>query len=181
METVTDRGCYGLASVHNTASVVCMQCPVKDGCARKALDILTRVRKVISVEHLIERIEVSYLMPLAAPAMPRLTLEQVTTIAAMPARIQGRLRALLLQGFDRLARSRFQSGTNPFKSTGAKHLHLAGQMLLDGAFTKAEFRAECIKRYGWTKETAFSQTSQAFALLRGLDLTQEIGNRMEMK
>ena len=176
---MTDRGCYGLASVHNTASAACQNCALKVDCAHKVLDILNRVRKVIPVQALIERIEVNYLM-LDMPSSPKLTLAQITTVAMIPQRLQGRLKVLLLEGFDRIASARFKQGLNPFKETGAKHLHLAGQMLLGGGFTKAQFRAECIKRYGWTANTAFSQTSSSLALLRGLGLTREINNRTEI-
>jgi hypothetical protein len=170
---MTDRGCFGMPSVFNPASKTCQGCPGSSQCRDRALDALERVRGTIRVEHLIMEFRTEFVQPAAA-----LTLEQESVVASMPAKIMERLRGLLLARFDRKASVALLHGINPFPERGAKHMHLAGQLLLAGGFTKSQFRKECEQRFGWTEGTAFSQVSQAIALLRGLGLTTEHGDRV---
>jgi hypothetical protein len=93
-------------------------------------------------------------------------------------KVAGRLQRLFEQGFDRVARSRFVKGENPFTPTGAKHLHLAGELLLRGGLTRTSFRQACVARLGWSAATASAESSQALALLRLLGLTQERGEQI---
>jgi hypothetical protein len=142
-------------------------------CRPKALGALEQLRGSMPVDQLIMEFRADYAQPATA-----LTVEQRRLVASMPVKIAGRLEQLLLRHFDKRAQTVFTHGQNPFPEAGAKHLHLAGQMLLAGGFTKAEFRKECEARFGWSEGTAFSQVSQALALLRGLALVQEQGERM---
>lgn len=176
---MTDRGCVGLPSVFSHVSSTCATCEARPECSGKVLTTLQRIRGSVQVDDLISQFRLGFVEQ--ALEKPELTLQQRTAVASMPAKVAGRLKALLLDGFDQTAKSRFAQGDNPFPGSGAKHLHLAGQLLLAGGFTKLEFRTRCIERYGWSTNTAFVEVSRAIALLRGLGLTHEINARVQLR
>lgn len=162
-----------MASVFNPGSNACKACPAAKQCRPKALAVLELARGAIPVDQLIMEFREDYEPPARA-----LSLSQESSVASMPVKVAARLRSLLLQGFDRRASAALQQGQNPFTARGAKHLQLAGEMLLAGGFTRSSFRKECQARFTWSEGTAFSQVSQAISLLRGLGLVIDQGDRV---
>jgi hypothetical protein len=168
---MTDRGCFALPSTYSLESKTCKACVAHAECGARVQETLQRIRGTINVEQLIAQFHVG-------EDAPSLTLAQRTKVASMPVHVARRLETLFLNGFDRTARSLFANSENPFPATGAKHLRLAGNLLLQGGFTKKHLRTECQKRFGWAESTAFVEVARTLALLRGLGLIVERDGRM---
>lgn len=163
-----------MASVLNPESPTCQRCSALEPCRVRALQSLDRVKGAIKVDHLIERLEHGSTQGYI------LSLEDHRAIATTPRKVAGRLESLLTKGFHVIARRKLAAGQNPFPVSGAKHIHLAGEMLLAGGFTKGQLRQQCIERFQWTEGTAFSEVSQAVALLRGLRLVRQTQDHIHL-
>jgi hypothetical protein len=157
-----------MPSVLNVASDTCKSCTGLTQCRTSALETLHRIRDSISVEDLIHELRVGYEV--------KPVLQNITLVASMPTKVAKRLNSLLSKGFERSALSALQDGHNPFPPNGAKHMHLVGELLLQGSFTKGDYRRLCIAKFGWKEGTAFSEVSMAIALLRGLGLATVDGD-----
>lgn len=175
-----ELGCFGLPSVHNPRSGFCRVCPDFDSCGQQARALIDKVARAPGMRELAHRFHYVLELP-DCSAPPTLTPEQERRVASAPVKVAQRLRSLLERGFDTQAARSFATGTNPFSPTGAKHLHLAGELLLAGGFTRAQLRRRCETDFGWTPNTAASQVSQAVSLLRLLDLTEDQGDRVCLK
>lgn len=178
---MTDRGCYGLPSVYSHTAKTCGSCAARDDCKSKAFTVLQMIRGTVMVDDLIRSFQLSYAAPESIGKTLTITPAQHARLILAPSKIAGRLERLFLQGFDKIARMAFLQRQNPFPQKGAKHLHLAGELLLQGAVTKAGFREACIERFGWSTGTAASEVSNAVALLSGLNLVIESRTTMELR
>jgi hypothetical protein len=165
---LTDRGCLGMPSVFNRISKACQECCAREQCRELGLASLLRARERIDVEELIQELRRGF-----ATSLPlgELTEQQQQRIQDAPAKLQTRLRTLLEKGFEQTARECFAQGENPFKTV--KNLHVAGELLLAGGFDRTQLREELMARYGWALSNAYSEVSNAIALLRGLALVVE--------
>jgi hypothetical protein len=161
-----------MPSVHNPASETCKSCLHREDCRVRAVCALEKVRAVLKVDHLLLRLQPDYALGFVLSPVQLKLIEQTQD------KLRGRLRNLLERQFDKFARAEFSRGTNPFTEKGAKHMRLAGEMLLRGGFTRASLRQQCIEHFGWTQGTALSEVSQAVSLLRGLQVTKEEGDRI---
>lgn len=168
-QPVTDRGCMGMPSVLNVASPSCQSCKGFAPCRTAALSVLETVRGTVKVDDMIHELRAGQ-----EGAKPAVEIE--FAIASVPKKVAPRLRSLLAKGFDRAARDALRDGVNPFPLSGAKHMHLAGELLLLGRFTKGQYRQDCMNKFGWAEGTAFSEVSMAIALMRGLGLVSVDGD-----
>ncbi len=173
---MSDRGCFGLPSVFSLQSDTCSSCSARTACSEKSYALLLRVRGSVDVERYIQDLRLEFAGLGEQRARASLTLAQLTTVESMPARLRGRLKRLLLDRFDVVARQSLEQGENPFPESGSKVMHLAGEMLLAGGMTKIGFRNACQNQLGWSYGTAATESSVALALLRGLGLTKEKGS-----
>ena len=163
---MTDLGCFGMPSTYNAASIICQRCPFFVPCGKSAQAILAALRGGITADRMLES-----LTPPRVVLQP--TQSHITRIHAAPIKVQPRLERLLNDGFDQKAAEAFANGRNPFPLSGSKQMHQAGQMLLQGGFTRHQLRDWCIETMGWSKASAASQVSNDVALLRSLALVEE--------
>ncbi len=166
---MTDRACFGLPSVFNPASEACTGCAARRRCGEASIAVLQKIRSVVDVEAKIQALRLEFA---GVPASAPITLEQSRSIASLPVKLQARIRRLFEARFDQAAKQSLAVGENPFPKDGNKASRLAGELLLAGSFTKAQFRTACMERFNWTYPTAATESSVALALLKGLGLVR---------
>jgi len=72
-------------------------------------------------------------------------------------------------------RAMLPRGRNPFATTGPQYLRIACDMLINGGFTKAMYRARLMQDLAWTDGTAGSHVAVACALLYSFGImTQDV-------
>ncbi len=178
---MTDRGCFGLPSTFNPSSSVCTRCDARPDCRGKSIGVLERIGSHVAVDKLLHSLRLSLVVDPMPRGVDGLTDEQARTVASAPTKIAKRLGNLLRDQFDSYALHELREGRNPFPIKGAKHLHLVGDMLLAGGFTKKSLKEACMDRFAWGAPAAFSTVTQTVALLRGLGLLCETTNEFTIK